>query len=64
MYDEKEVKAMTHYKCELCGANLDAGEICDCRKEKQRTEENSRKQAYSIEEALAAMAAIKSILAR
>lgn len=55
---------MTHYKCELCGANLDAGEICDCRKEKQRTEENSRKQAYSIEEALAAMAAIKSILAR
>ena len=20
-------------KCECCGANLDAGEICDCRKE-------------------------------
>ena len=24
--------------CPLCGASLDVGEVCDCQKEKERTE--------------------------
>lgn len=60
---------MEHNKCGICGANLDAGEICDCRQESSDKPFDAasyyiKPQSFTIDDALAAMRAIKSILAR
>lgn len=35
------------YKCQLCGANLDPGEKCDCLREKNRKHEIGKMLAVS-----------------
>lgn len=36
---------MYGYKCPYCGANLDPGEKCDCRKDKEYGEERNLQEA-------------------
>lgn len=36
------------YKCEYCGANLDAGEKCDCKEKKREDKPKPIKKKYPI----------------
>lgn len=60
---------MVQNKCKLCGANLDAGEKCDCRKhDSDKTYGGAdyyiKPQEFTIDDALVQIRAMKSILVR
>lgn len=38
LHNDKEVEMAFYHTCLLCGCNLDPGERCDCRREKEQKE--------------------------